>query len=211
MSISWLAISSAAQGTSRRKRDRGRRGFTLVEMLVVIAIIGVLVALLLPAVQMARESARRTQCQNNLKQIGIAFHTHHDSQGFLPSGGWGWFWVGDPDAGYGPKQPGGWVYNILPFIEQDSVHSLGTGETGRRRKPPSAKFSQTPLKSLNCPTRRFAGLFPATSGKCYNAVTCRPWRRRTMRPTAAARGGTRSTRDRPRRQRTVPAAGHAHD
>lgn len=91
-----------------------RRGFTLVELLVVIAIIGILIGLLLPAVQSAREAARRTQCQNNLRQIGLALHSHNDTHKRLPAG-----WISDVPIG----EPGwGWASRILPDVEQGNVY-----------------------------------------------------------------------------------------
>ena len=93
-------------------RDRDRTGFTLVELLVVIAIIAILIALLLPAVQSAREAARRMQCNNNLKQMGIALHNYHGSHGVFPYG-WG-------------ENQSSWTWSalILPYVEGDNVNQL---------------------------------------------------------------------------------------
>lgn len=92
------------------------RAFTLVEMLVVIAIVGVLIALLLPAVQSAREAARRSECQNNLKQIGLAFHNYLDTRGKLPA----LSMYENPGAPSGAPARG-WAIDILAFLEQEPV------------------------------------------------------------------------------------------
>lgn len=140
---------------------RRSRAFTLVELLVVIAIIGILVALLLPAVQSAREAARRTQCKNHVKQLALGCLLHEDSQGYLPTGGWGAFYTGDPDRGYGESQPGGWYYSILTFIEQGVVRDLGKGVTGNNGawEPLSIQVHQSPIDTFHCPSRRAARIY----------------------------------------------------
>lgn len=141
--------------TSEKRRNylaRRHHGFTLVELLVVIAIIGILVALLLPAVQAAREAARRTQCQNNLKQIGLAFHNHENTLGFLPSGGWGYRWTGDPDM-EGAGQPGGWAFSILPYLEEANVYVVGQG-MGRRKPAALQEQKGQAIPVFYCPSRR---------------------------------------------------------
>ena len=115
------------------RRSRGERAFTLIELLVVIAIVGLLIGLLLPAVQAAREAARRMQCQNNLKQIGLAMHGYHDVwQSFPPA------YLARPVTGL--ELGAGWAWGtlILPYLEQRPVYDaanfdLGFGEVISRR------------------------------------------------------------------------------
>jgi prepilin-type N-terminal cleavage/methylation domain-containing protein/prepilin-type processing-associated H-X9-DG protein len=127
--------------------------FTVIELLVVIFIIGILIALLVPAVQVVRESGRITQCKNNLRQLGLGLLQHEQTQGRFPSNGWGYRWTGEPDRGTGPNQPAGWIYNILPYLEQPQMRELGLRESGAARQASLSQLIQTPLPVLMCRNR----------------------------------------------------------
>lgn len=143
------------------------KGFTLVELLVVITIIGIIMGMVLPAVNGARETARELVCTNNLSQISRAFQSHVSSQGFYPTGGWGYYWVGEPDCGYGSQQPGGWLFNILDYLEQGNVRNQGLGLSGSPRASAMEARMKNPIPIINCPTRRKRNLFPAKGGDIY--------------------------------------------
>jgi len=117
-----------------------RPGFTLVELLVVIAIIGILVALLLPAVQSARESSRRAKCLNNMKQIMISFHMHHDARNGLP-----------PCRTTTSGKQHGWMIDLLPYIEQQARYdnySLNNNFFDAANAPVVDTYWETPV----CPS-----------------------------------------------------------
>ncbi len=168
-----MARSSMARGAARANH-RPARGFTLVELLVVITIIGILIAMLLPAVQAAREAARMAQCRNNLKQLALGCMTHESLTKRLPTGGWGFAWTGDADRGTDWRQPCGWLYNVLPFIEQQALHDMGAGAAWNAPAKMSANLQRTavPLPLLYCPTRRRAIAYPwSVSHGLVNAGT----------------------------------------
>jgi prepilin-type N-terminal cleavage/methylation domain-containing protein len=182
---------------------RKRTAFTLVELLVVIAIIGILVALVLPAIQESREAARRTQCKNNLKQLAVGFLNHESVHKHYPTGGWGHRWIGEPDAGYGEKQPGSWAYNILSFIEEQDLRELGSGIADIRVDPVNmdrqAALMQvvtTPIALFNCPSKRPLELLPYSDtnvSMAQNLFTCTAARNcRVFRGDYRVNGGNKN-------------------
>jgi prepilin-type N-terminal cleavage/methylation domain-containing protein len=159
-------------------RVEQRLGFSLIELLVVMAIVALMIGLMVPAVQKVREAAARIQCENNLKQVGIAMHCFHDVHGFFPNNGgyaaqpytigtgpcaWG---VGDPNL---PPllQRGSWAFSLLPYVEQDNVFK-------------TANIS-APVRTYMCPSRGRqnpqvcpAG-DPLWAGWCYDSAGRNPW------------------------------------
>lgn len=134
-------------------RIRHNRGFTLIEVLVVMAIIGVLIALILPAVQYAREASRRATCMNNLKQIGVALHTYHSDHGTFP-----------PAWTYAPNLPGstgqngrnvsvyGWGTFLLPQLDQTSLFQNMGVHSGSIQPPTTVEHVHTSLAAYRCPS-----------------------------------------------------------
>lgn len=172
-----------------RRQAANATGFTLVELLVVIAIIGILIALLLPAVQAAREAARRTQCNNNLKQLGLALHNYHDThKSFV-------FRAGGTEVNAGsttgtPRLSG--FIPLLPFYEQGAMYDLiKAGDASRPPQGPAAWSGWAPWNvsptALRCPSDNGFG----TSERVHSYCFCSGDEVRGVRSTSPAGNTTR--------------------
>lgn len=143
-------------------------GYTLTELLVTVAVVTVLVGLLVPAVQSARESARVASCRNNVRQVAAALLQHEQSMGFLPSGGWGPGWLGVAERGSDPKQPGSWIYSILPAVDAADVHDVVANATAATSAAAYRVCATGPVPVFACPSRRTAAPRQLTGAATYS-------------------------------------------
>jgi len=168
------------------------RGFTLVEMLVVVTIIGLLAGLTLPAVQGALEASRRSTCANNLSQLAKGMARHESGMGHFMSGGWGPAWLGVANRGSDSGQPGGWAFSMLPYIEETGLLAAIESVDATTATAAYTKFASRSVPILACPSRRRSSAIPVAAdlGGFRSAASASMAIPRVIRTDYAANGGS---------------------
>jgi len=144
-----------------------------VELLVVTAALGMLLMLLLPAIQAAREATRNSQCKHHLRAIAFACLKHEDVRHAFPESGWSFAWMGDPDQGVGPQQPGSWIYTSGRYLESEANFEAGAGLDWPQKRAALAGLLSTVIPEYYCPSRRPAKALSSqspTGFPCDNGI-----------------------------------------
>lgn len=162
------------------------RGGTLLDLLIACSICGLLIQIGLAAVHASREAARRSLCVNNLRQLALGVQGHLAAHDHFPAGGWSWEWIGDANRGAKHEQPGGWIYNLLPYIGESTVHDHGLGNANGPLRDKMAEMESLVVSTLYCPTRRTPRPFPRDWGQ--ETLNSRPTREHA-KTDYAANGG----------------------
>jgi prepilin-type N-terminal cleavage/methylation domain-containing protein len=172
---------SGSQGFRLTKRN----GMTMVEVMVALAILGILAAVGLPAIQAVREASRLASCKNNILQIGAALNAHESVRKAYPSGGWGFYWYTLSDRS-GAAQPGGWIYPILPYMEQQTFYSRtpNTNDLRIGRFELFREQAKIPIPAFRCPSKVTKDVLLSEARMVFGVVgPC-------VRPDYALSGGT---------------------
>jgi prepilin-type processing-associated H-X9-DG protein len=183
-------MSAQMLKTDRRHRNGA---YTLIELLVVVGIVASLVALLMPAVQSAREAARATACRNHLGQLTKAMLHHESSLRHFASGGWGDGWLGVAERGSGVRQPGGWTFGILPFLEECALVETVAGVTSGDAVARYRILTATPVSLFACPSRRPSSALPVAASSFRAALDAPVSLAVATRSDYAANAGTSSS------------------
>ena len=167
-----------------------RSGFSLVELLVVVSIVGVLTAIVIPAVQAARESARLNYCRNNIAQLSKAMLQHEGKFGFFPTGGWSPVWLGVAERTADSSQPGGWTFGVLPHLEELGTRDIVANASSTTAANVYQQLVSTPVKVFSCPSRRPSRAIPVPGvGPFCSAASTQIPITTAVRSDYAANGG----------------------
>lgn len=149
---------------TKRTPGDAKAGYTLVETLVTIAVVGTLSSMLLPALQAARESARMSSCRHNISQVSKAMLVHESRLGHFPSGGWSPLWLGTADRPSGPGQPGGWAFSLLPFLGHNDTYDAVAGVSQAAAAGTYDRAVRVAQPLFACPSRRPPRPLPVSIG-----------------------------------------------